>query len=397
MKIWPTVLSSFAVPFEYPVVFTRDIFAPSNSILLDVIGHRAGPGLRRCMLFADENVAQRQPGWIEKVSDYFRSSRGGVELAHPPILIAGGEAAKNDWPLVERIVAALLEGKLCRHSYVLAVGGGSVLDVVGFATSLFHRGLRLIRLPTTVLAQNDAGVGVKNGVNFLGVKNLLGAFAPPFAVVNDFAFLETLPKPAWRDGIAEAFKVAMIKDGPFFDFLCEHALALARRDLPAMEETIVRCATLHLEHIQSGGDPFEFGSGRPLDFGHWSAHKLEVMSDYRITHGQAVAIGIMLDTLYAVRQGWLQAEIAERLYRGLTQSGLVLWDELLLRRAADGSLEILQGLRDFREHLGGELCVTFPNGLGRRREVNEIDPSLVEEALRRLQERYIPMSSNSLC
>lgn len=134
--------------------------------------------------------------------------------------------------------------------------------MVGFVTALVHRGLRLVRMPTTVLAQNDAGVGVKNGMNEHGVKNFLGTFAPPFAVVNDAAFLETLPDEHWRGGISEAFKVAIIKDRAFFEFLVRSAPRLRAREANAMEALVKRCAVLHLEHIASSGDPFEIWGRR---------------------------------------------------------------------------------------------------------------------------------------
>jgi 3-dehydroquinate synthase len=263
----------------------------------------------------------------------------------------------------------------------VAVGGGAVLDALGFAASLLHRGLRLVRVPTTVLAQNDAGVGVKNGMNLHGGKNTIGTFHPPSAVFNDADFLPTLPDRDWRGGIAEAFKVAMIKDAPFFDFLCDRAADLRRRDMASMQELIRRCAELHLEHIATEGDPFETGTARPLDFGHWSAHKLESMSNYRIGHGQAVAIGLALDAAYAARRGWISGHVCRRLHQGLARSGLPLWDELLALRQGDGRLAVLGGLDDFREHLGGELTLTYPRGLGRRHEVHEVNEPTMEEAV----------------
>ena len=112
------------------------------------------------------------------------------------------------------------------------------------------------------------------------------------AVVNDFTLLRGLPAEHWRDGTAEAVKVALIRDGAFFEWLDERAGLLAGRDEAAMRHLIFRCAQLHIRQITAGGDPFERGSARPLDFGHWAAHKLEQLSNFSITHGHAVAVGM---------------------------------------------------------------------------------------------------------
>ena len=255
-----------------------------------------------------------------------------------------------------------------------------MLDAVGFAASLVHRGLRVIRVPTTALAQCDGGVGVKTAVNFAGGKNAIGTFAPPFAVLNDFHFLTTLADREWRGGVAEAFKVGIIRERPFFDFLCANTAAFRERRHEPMRHLIQRCAELHLEHIRTGGDPFEMGRARPLDFGHWSAHKLELLSDFRIGHGDAVAAGVALDSAYAALQGWIRDEDFLRIHRALEQCGFPLW------YAEMEDTALLDGLREFQEHLGGELCVTFPSGLGNRREENEMESGGIRACLGRLKE-----------
>ena len=220
-------------------------------------------------------------------------------LVCPPLLIDGGERAKNDMTNVEMIQGAIHEYGICRHSYVMVIGGGAAIDVVGYAAATAHRGVRLIRVPTTVLSQNDSGIGVKNSVNAFGKKNFLGTFAPPVVVLNDADFLMTLPDRDWRSGISEAIKVALLKDVEFFNFIEKKADRLVDRDMQAMHWLIYRCAQLHIDHIATSGDPFEFGSSRPLDFGHWAAHKLERLSHYTLRHGEAVAIGMALDSTYS--------------------------------------------------------------------------------------------------
>ena len=379
---------SFTVSFDYPVVFTRDLFNPDNRSFVDAATRRKEPGPHRAMVFIDSGVAQHHAGLPQQIQNYFTAHSRELELATAPRIVPGGETIKQDLKRIDELIRQLAALRLCRHSMVVAMGGGAVLDAVGFATALFHRGLRLVRVPTTVLAQNDVGVGVKNAMNIGSGKNLVGTFSPPFAVLNDFHFLRTLPDPIWIGGISEAFKVALIRDAVFFQSLCRDARKLRTRDEPAMEHLIRRCAELHLEHIRTSGDPFEYGQARPLDFGHWSAHKLETLSDYRIDHGHAVAIGLALDSCYAARKGWITDEEFQSICTGLEESGFALWDPLLERKNRDGKAEVLEGLKSFQEHLGGALYITFPRGIGKRVEAREIDEALMGESIDDLRRRY---------
>ncbi|MBU1693730.1 MAG: 3-dehydroquinate synthase [Verrucomicrobia bacterium] len=372
---------AFSVPVEFPVVFTRNLFHPGNESLLKAITRKRERRVHRVAVFVDAGVARAHPGLLKRIRACFSAHAAVLELVAPPLIVPGGERAKRNGALVGRLIARFRAWRLCRHSCIVAVGGGAVLDAVGLAAALFHRGLRLIRVPTTVLAQNDVGVGVKNAVNWQGVKNLVGTFSPPFAVLNDSDFLRTLPDRDWIGGIAEAFKVAIIRDARFFRWLVARSARLRARDPRAMDELIRRCAKLHLDHIQKGRDPFEAGRARPLDFGHWVAHKLEALTHFRIGHGQAVAIGLALDSCYAQRKGWLKPGELQAIRRGLLRSGFILWHPRLASRNARGELELWRGLEEFREHLGGELWVTYPRGIGRRHETGSVDAGLVEECV----------------
>ncbi len=383
------VQQQFAVPFAYPVVFTRDALSPDNGALGDVLRQLAGPqGItRRALVYLDDGFLEQWPEIPERITAYLAGLGDVVQLASPPRAVPGGELAKNGWEIVQGIIKDIGTHHVCRQSCVIAIGGGSMLDMVGFAVSIAHRGVRLIRIPTSVLAQADGGVGVKNGMDEHGVKNYIGSFAPPAAVINDYDFLRTLSQRYWTGGVAEAFKVAMIKDAAFFDSLCEGAAALGARDEATMATVVRQTAQLHLDHIRTSGDPFEFGSARPLDFGHWAAHKLEVMSNYVLSHGEAVAIGIALDTTYAILEDRLPAHEGERLFRAFDEIGLPSYTPLLRKCDARGEGLLLKGLEEFREHLGGELNVTLPDGLGRGVEVHEIDHARVREAIDILEAR----------
>lgn len=378
---------SFTVPFSYPVVFTRDLFAPHNNVLIDVLGLREAGTRHRCLLFVDEGVAGAIAGLSERILAYASVNHRHIDLVAQPYTLPGGEAIKTDLFQLEKIQELIHKHKIDRHSYVIVVGGGAMLDAVGLAAATAHRGVRLIRVPTTTLAQNDSGVGVKNAVNLRGVKNYVGTFSPPWAVLNDFDFLSHLPLRERRAGLAEAVKVALIRDWEFFEWMEANAKRLASFDSDAEEFMIRRCAELHMHQIAHGGDPFETGSARPLDFGHWLAHRLESLTNHEIRHGEAVAIGIALDSRYSVLAGLLQPSGDQRVAALLEELGFVLWHPALERQNHLGQLEILQGLEDFREHLGGELTITLLEDIGVGREVHRIENENVVAALDWLRER----------
>ena len=270
--------------------------------------------------------------------------------------------------------------RLDRHAMVLCIGGGAVQDAVGYAAATAHRGLRVLRMPTTVLSQNDGGVGVKNGINAFEAKNFLGTFAPPWAVLNDARFLSTLEARDLRAGMAEAVKVALIRDADFFNWIEGNAKSLAAFEPVTLSELIRRCAHRHLEHIAGGGDPFETGTARPLDYGHWAAHRLEVLSCHDLRHGEAVAIGMALDARYATQIGQLSEPDLTRICVLLESLGLSLWHPAL-------GPDVLRGLQDFREHLGGELTIPLLTEIGAYRDAHEMDEDNILEAIAWLESR----------
>jgi 3-dehydroquinate synthase len=382
-----SIRERIAVPFAYDVQFTRNVFHPRNELLAETLCADGEQKRHRALAYVDEGVAAAHPTLINRIKEYFHARTDRLELVAPPQTVPGGEDAKNSWDTVRDILWTAGNVHLDRQGYIVAVGGGSVLDMVGFAASVIHRGVRLVRVPTTTLAQNDAGIGVKNGMNEHGQKNFVGTFAPPFAVINDFDLLRTLPFTHWIGGVAEAFKVALIKDVELFEFLCAKAADLRRRQAETMEHVVRRAADIHLEHIRTSGDPFEFGSARPLDFGHWAGHRLEILSNYALPHGHAVAVGIALDTCYACRQGLLQEAELERTLDAIDACGLPTWSNLLSRRGPDGQLAVLEGLQHFREHLGGVLTVTLPDGIGRKTEVHHMNIDDLQSCIERLRQR----------
>lgn len=378
-------LQSFAVRFEYPVYFTRHAFDPANPCLRQAIARLEPDKRHRLAVFVDDGVLLACPDLPASILRYARKQPASLEVAGDIVAVPGGEAVKNQHDCVEHVLRELSARRIDRQSCVMTVGGGAVLDAVGFAAAIFHRGVRHIRCPTTVLSQDDSGVGVKNGINAFGCKNLLGAFSPPFAVINDSAFLDALPDRDKRAGMAEAVKVALIRDAEFFGWLEQEADALARFAPNALDALVRRCALLHLRQITQGGDPFETGSARPLDYGHWSAHKLEMLTRNALRHGEAVAIGVALDARYSVLAGLLREGDDARIGRLLRKLGFRLWDETLELRDAGGRRRVLAGLADFQEHLGGELTITLLEEIGRGVEVHDMNEALIEQAIRWLR------------
>ena len=368
--------------FRYPVHFTRDLFAATNPLLGDMLseGSLPGAGPKRVLVVVDDGVTRHHSDLTADITAYLKGCRE-LELVAAPLVVGGGERAKNAPENVSAVQRAIHTHGIDRHAYVLAVGGGALLDMVGYAAATAHRGVRLVRIPTTVLSQNDSAVGVKNSVNAFGKKNFLGTFAPPYAVLNDLDFLATLEQRDWAGGLSEAVKVALLKDAAFFDFLEANAPALKNRDAEAMAHAVYRCAELHLKHIATSGDPFEFGSSRPLDFGHWAAHKLEALTAYGLRHGEAVAVGIALDSTYAHLAGMLSEDDLKRILNVFTTLGLPTFVPEL------ENPEVVAGLNEFREHLGGQLTIMLLEGIGRGVEVHEVDRTLLGNAVSHLKEK----------
>lgn len=369
------------------ILFTREVFVARNNTIRDLVTLDQPHKLPRVLVFVDEAVSNASRDLIDDIVAYGGAHADAFTLVDTPVIIPGGESCKNDLRLVECCWDAINEAGLDRHSYVFVIGGGAVLDLVCFAASTAHRGIRHVRFPTTTLSQGDGGVGVKNGVNCFGKKNWVGSFAVPYAVVNDFAFLESLPQRERRNGIIEAIKVSLIRDGAFFEQIEAMADDLAALKQEALEKVVQRSAELHVEHIATGGDPFELGSDRPLDFGHWAAHKLEQISKFAVSHGEAVAIGMAVDLVYSRMQGILDAETCERVLQLIERIGFATYSAHLMDNGRSGEPAILEGLEEFREHLGGELTVTLVPNVGEKLEVHEMNRVKILNALVELKKR----------
>ncbi len=370
------------VTFKHRIVFTRNAFSVGNPALAEVLSEGGG---RRAMVFVEETVAAFWPDLVDQIQAYF----GELDLDFlGTTVFPGGEAVKADDHLVREVWAAIDAAHLDRHSYALVIGGGAFLDAVGYAAATAHRGVRLVRFPTTTLSQDDSGVGVKCAINAFGKKNWVGSFAVPYAVVNDFSFLHSQDEETRRGGLIEAVKVALVSDREFFEWIETNLTSLAALEPDALEACVEKSALLHARHIASGGDPFETGSSRPLDFGHWAAHKLETMTSYQLAHAPAVAVGLALDTLYSARAGLLKFSVAEQVLRVLDGLQLAIYHPALDWLDENGRRRVLDGLDEFREHLGGRLTILLLEDVGQGIDVHQFNEVLLGECINELRTRW---------
>ena len=377
----------FSLSFDIPVAFTAGVFETANSTLADCLTRLEPARCHRLLIVIDDGVLPGHPTLVADINRYVDAHAGVMSLAGAPMIVEGGEASKQGMGPAMELVARINDAGIDRQSFVVVIGGGAVLDMASFAAAVAHRGVRVVRLPSTTLSQGDSGIAVKNGVNLFGKKNFAGTFVPPFAVVNDSRFLKSLSARDRRCGVAEAVKVAVLRDPAFFDWIEASARRIDQGDPALLERAVRRSAELHLAHICGTGDPFELGSARPMDFGHWAAHKLESLTDHAIRHGEAVAIGMALDVCYSVRAGFLAPGTADRIMRVLEALGFALFHDALLTRGVSGGLPLLDGVREFREHLGGDLHITLLRDIGVGFEANDLNVDLVALALHDLSAR----------
>lgn len=364
------------IKHTHRVRFTRGAFAWENRLLIDLLETK---GHAKVLVFIDKGVSAAFPELEQQVTEYIERMPG-FEL-RGVLTYEGGESCKRDHRVTQSAMDAVEKAGIDRHSYIFCIGGGAFLDVIGYVAATAHRGIRLVRFPTTTLAQDDSGVGVKNGINAYQKKNFLGTFAVPYAVVNDFLFLHGLSEKERRAGLVEAVKVALVKDSAFFHWIEDNLNALTELQEHALEEAVERSALLHAAHIAYGGDPFEMGSSRPLDFGHWAAHKLEQLTDFALSHAEAVGIGVALDSIYSWKAGLLDEQSAMRIIDVLEKLQLPIWHSALDLRDKENKRQVYHGLEEFREHLGGELTVLLLKNIGKGSDTHHMDLDLLDECI----------------
>ena len=378
-----TQVERFSVQWSHGLFFSSHTFDPGNPVLADAIrGGDDDSSEHGMVVVIDEGVTDTNPDLQDRIQRYVEAHRDSLPELRAIHVTPGGEISKNDPRTVDEILDLINEHRICRRSTVLMIGGGAVLDSSGYAAATAHRGVRTVRMPTTVLSQADSGVGVKNGINRYGKKNFTGTFTPPNAVVCDTRLLKSLPDAEWITGFSEVVKIALLKDAGLFERMEDDASKIRERDLTVAIGYIFESARRHLEHITRGGDPFELYEARPLDYGHWSAHKLEQMTNFELRHGDAVSIGIALDSIYAGLMGMESRDSVERTIALLEKLGLPIFHPCMSQTDV-----LIEGLQEFREHLGGKLTITLVTEPGSSIEVNEIDEKIMMRAIEELSRR----------
>ncbi len=361
------------IPRRHVVVFCDDALGSQSERWIALLPE----GRHRILPVFDGGFAAANPSFRSKVESFLDAHPSRFDRAST-LVVPGGEVAKDDPQVVESVLNSIHTENICRQSFVAIFGGGAVLDAVGFAASIAHRGVKVLRFPTTTLAQDDAGIGVKNGVNHHNEKNWRGVFSVPTAVVNDFSLLASLSDRDWRSGFSEAVKVALLKDAREFERLEEDAEAIACRAEAESQRSIVRSAELHWQHIVQGGDPFEDEIARPLDFGHWSAHRLERLTQGELKHGEAVAIGLGIDVALAVELRRATPDFQRRVLCVLHKFGFALDHPQL-----DDPSKLFVGIEQFRAHLGGDLVLTLVAEPGVPFDIHDADLASISRAIER--------------
>ncbi len=289
------------------------------------------------------------------------------------ILIEDGEQAKA-WATLDHVIDALLEARCGRDSVVVALGGGVVGDLAGFAAAIYQRGVSFIQVPTTLLAQVDSSVGGKTAINHARGKNMVGAFHQPLAVIADVATLDTLPERELRAGLAEVIKHGFILDPEFVAWLEENIERLLARDRAALEHAVHRSCELKAQVVAA--DERESGLRAILNFGHTFGHAIEAGVGYgEWLHGEAVAAGMVMAAELSARAGTLRRDDAGRVKALIRRAGLPVSGPAL---AIDRYLELMQV---DKKAAAGKIRFVLLDGIGRATLRGDLKPDWVRDSI----------------
>ena len=356
---------STASEVKYPVKVVEDAFAEGSSDLAEALREATGSDSPRIVVVADANVVQRTEGLGRKMGRYFQDN--SISLAANPVVVTGGERAKADNFQTAMLVAnALVDARIGVNDAVVALGGGTVLDVAGYAAAQVRGGLKLVRMPTTVAAMADVAFAEYAAVDSAAVKDAFRVPSVPSAVVVDTLFAKTVLDGVWRAGFGEAVRYAAVCDAPLMKRLAKRAEAIRERDYAAMKESIGECVASR--------------RGRQFaPFAQWCAARLEAMSAYKLPHGYAVAIAICIDCAYAVKAGKMKEQDQELVCRALADCGALdglAHSHYLLEQTES----LLKGLDAWALSTGSE-SVPLPGALGKSVEIPSPDRAAYAEVI----------------
>lgn len=351
--------------YPYPVEFAEDAFNAENKTLASVLKSVTGIEHPRVMIVADLNVVQHVEGLGTKIGRYVQTH--GITLADSPVVIAGGEKIKSDGlQSVMSIISSALAAKVGANDCVLAIGGGTLLDVANYAAAQVRGGVKVVRIPTTIAAMIDAGFAETAAVDIESVKDALRIPSAPAGIVIDKTFTKSILDGVWRGGYAEAVRLAAVSDGPLMKKLAANAEAFRNRDAKTLPLVVDSCVATRMKKGDTG-------------FALWSALRLEAMSGYKLPHGYAVAIGIAFDSNYAVLKGKLSEKDRDVILGALSACGAldgVTHSRHLLTQPDN----ILRGLDAWALSEGNE-SIVIPTGLGKFEIEATPDRGTMKEAI----------------
>jgi 3-dehydroquinate synthase len=293
------------------------------------------------------------------------------------LVIPEGEEAKT-WKQTGKLIAELIYHDLDRNSLIAAFGGGVTGDIAGFVASIYLRGINMIQLPTTLLAQVDSSIGGKTAVNHPKGKNLIGSFHQPCFVASDPALLKTLPKREIRSGLAEIVKYGVIADAKLFNIVEKNTSRLLNVEPEILTTVIQRCATIKAGMIESDERDVK-GIRVALNYGHTFGHALEIQSDLKLNHGEAIAIGMNVESRISERLGLIDRKASERQEELLNKIGLNI--ELPVNDLY-GLIKIMH--RD-KKAIHGDINIVLPTGIGEPTVLKKISESLIIDVLKDLK------------
>lgn len=353
-----------SLPINYSVIHPRyGVFDPRDHALSQFIKSTT------CLVVVDQAVDEI---YKNKISDYLNKH----VLTHVKYVKNTSEDNKT-LQQVESICDMAIEMQLPRNGVIVGVGGGVLLDIAGFAASIYRRGIDYIRIPTTLIGIVDVGVGIKHAVNKNGKKSIIGTFYPPLATINDIRFLATTPASDLIGGIAEIIKLAMVCDAALFDLVELNATNLLKSHFQKpsriSQEIIILSEQIMLQNLS--GNLFEYDLKRTVDFGHTFSPVIEANRRFSIKHGYAVAIDMVISSALAVIKRLLHIDEFKRLLALLQSVGLPT-----LLSTLDVS-ELIAGLEQAKLHRGGQLNLVVPVGIGNATFVQTVDKMELENAL----------------
>ncbi|MFI8346891.1 sedoheptulose 7-phosphate cyclase [Streptomyces sp. NPDC085596] len=367
---------------RYHVVGSDHLFSTHNTDLLDGCPEAPLRAGERRLVVIDENVEKLHGA---RIREYF-----AFHDVRITVLVLRADETVKQWDAVSRVVDAMNDfGIDRRREPVIAIGGGVLTDVVGFAASLYRRGTPYIRIPTTLIGLVDAGVGVKTGVNYSSGKNRLGTYAPAKVTFLDRSFLRSLDLRHISNGLAEILKMALIRSEDLFTLLETHGPAVRADRFQGSTGTLARAAdaifadSIHLMLEELQPNLWESALERCVDYGHTFSPTIEMHALPELLHGEAVVIDMALTTALGTLRGDVSQEEAGRIFAVIRALGLPLWSDVLEDR---GLLE--EALRDTVRHRDGQQRLPLPVGIGRHRFVNDVEPAELEAATRVLRQAH---------